>query len=165
MIFKRWARGKQKYISNIIVKVNISIQVPLKSLLLFYFTVNENSYFVRLWDDKKIVTHLECIPFVNYLVYCWMTDSNFSENGLITRLRLIGSNNCIFADVIPPWHCVNAYLTASKQLTDKTSAFMEMVTLSHDQIVMMCLGCIYLIWSLGKKQKIFFLIMSWYLKP
>ena len=48
----------------------------------------------------------------------------------------MGSNNCfskIIADVFPPWRRVNTHLNAAEQQTDKTSAFIEVLTLTDDQ--------------------------------
>ncbi len=39
----------------------------------------------------------------------------------------------IIADVLPPWRYVNTHLKASDQQTDKTSAFLEVLTLADDQ--------------------------------
>ena len=64
-----------------------------------------------------------------------MKGSKLLENGIVTPLRLIGSNNyfCkIIADVFPPWHCVNTHLNAPDQQTDKPSAFIEVLTLADD---------------------------------
>ena len=48
--------------------------------------------------------------------------------------RLMGSNSCfseIIADVFPPWHRVNTHLDAAEQQTDRTSAFIELLTLTQ----------------------------------
>ena len=50
----------------------------------------------------------------------------------------MGSNNCfskIIADVFPPWHRVNTHLNAAEQQTDKTSAFIEVLALTDDQLI------------------------------
>jgi len=50
----------------------------------------------------------------------------------------MGSNNRfskIIADVFPLWHCVNTHLNAQDQQTDKTSAFIEVLTLTDDQLI------------------------------
>ena len=50
----------------------------------------------------------------------------------------MGSNSCfskIIADVFPPWHRVNKHLDAAEQQTDKTSAFIELLTLTDDQLI------------------------------
>jgi len=57
--------------------------------------------------------------------------------------------NCfskIIADVFPPWHCVITQLNAPDQQTDKTSAFIEMLTLAHDQLFNL-ISCTWLILS------------------
>ena len=41
----------------------------------------------------------------------------------------------IIADVSPPWHRVNTHLDAAGQQTDKTSAFIELLTLTDDQLI------------------------------
>ncbi|MEE6526683.1 hypothetical protein FKM82_027469 [Ascaphus truei] len=67
-----------------------------------------------------------------------MMDFKLFGNGLITRPRLMGGNNCfakIIADVFPPWHCVNTHLNAPDQQTAKTSTFIEEVTLADDQLI------------------------------
>ena len=49
----------------------------------------------------------------------------------------MGSNSCfskIIADVFPPWHRVNTHLDAAEQQTDRTSAFIELLTLTDDQL-------------------------------
>jgi len=50
----------------------------------------------------------------------------------------MGSNNCfakIIADVFAPWRCVNPHLNAPGQQSDKTSAFIELLTLADDQSI------------------------------
>jgi len=65
-------------------------------------------------------------------------DSVVFGDGLITPPRLMGSNICvskIIADVFPPWHCVNTHLNLPEQQTDKTFAFIEVLTLADDQLI------------------------------
>ena len=47
----------------------------------------------------------------------------------------MGSFSKIIADVFPPWHCVNTHLNSPDQQTDKTSDFMEVLTLTDDQLI------------------------------
>jgi len=50
----------------------------------------------------------------------------------------MGRNSCfskIIADVFPPWHHVNTHLDAAEQQTEYISAFIELLTLSHDQLI------------------------------
>ena len=50
----------------------------------------------------------------------------------------MGSNSCfskIVADVFPPWHRVNTHLDAVEQQTDRTPAFIELLTLTDDQLI------------------------------
>ena len=50
----------------------------------------------------------------------------------------MGSNSCfseIIADVFPPWHRVNTHLDAAEQQTDRNSAFIELLTLTDDQLI------------------------------
>ena len=50
----------------------------------------------------------------------------------------MGSNSCfskVIADVFPPWHRVNTHLDAAEQQTDRTSAFIELLTLTDDQLI------------------------------
>ena len=59
----------------------------------------------------------------------------------------MGSNNCfskIIADVFPPWHRVNTHLNAAEQQTDKTSAFIELLTLTDDQLISALISSCYL---------------------
>jgi len=50
----------------------------------------------------------------------------------------MGSNSCfskIIADVVPPSHRVNTHLDAAEQQTDTTVAFIELLTLTDDQLI------------------------------
>ena len=50
----------------------------------------------------------------------------------------MGSNKCfseINVDVFPTWHRVNTHLDAAEQQTDRTSAFIELLTLTDDQLI------------------------------
>ena len=50
----------------------------------------------------------------------------------------MGSINCfskVIGNVFPPWQCVNTRLNASDQQTDKTSAFIELLMLTDDQVI------------------------------
>ena len=68
----------------------------------------------------------------------------------------MGSNSCfskIIADVFPHWHCVNTHLNAPDQQTGKTSAFIEVLTLTDDQLIK-CIwlaapGCCFLLIPMG----------------
>ena len=69
----------------------------------------------------------------------------------------MGSNSCfseIIADVFPP--CVNTHLDAAEQQTDRTSAFIELLTLTDDQLIMcidqQLLAATYLLNSCGRSK-------------
>ena len=59
----------------------------------------------------------------------------------------MGSNSCfseIIADVFTPWHRVNTHLDAAEQQTDRTSAFVELLTLTDDQLIGALIGSTWL---------------------
>ena len=63
----------------------------------------------------------------------------------------MGSNSCfseIIADVFPPWHRVNTHLDAAEQQTDRTSAFIEELTLTDDQLVRALISSTWLLLTL-----------------
>ncbi len=72
----------------------------------------------------RIGVWFECLPLVNNLPHYGMMDFKWFGN---YSSPIDGSNNGfskIFADVLPPWHCVNTLLK-----TARTSAFIEVRTL------------------------------------
>jgi len=63
----------------------------------------------------------------------------------------MGSNNCfskIIADVFPPWHRVNTHLDAAEQQTDQTPAFIEVLTLTEDQLIRALISSTWLLLTL-----------------
>ena len=59
---------------------------------------------------------------------------------------MMGSNSCfseVIADVFPPWHRVNTHLE-----TDRTSAFIELLTLTDDQLIRALISSSWLLLSL-----------------
>ena len=60
----------------------------------------------------------------------------------------MGSNSCfskIIADVFPPWHLVNIQLNAPDQQTANTSAFIEVITLTDDELIKCTLRSTFLV--------------------
>ena len=63
----------------------------------------------------------------------------------------MGSNNSfskIIADVFPPGRRVNTHLDAAEQQTDRTSAFIELLTLTDDQLISALISSTWLLLTL-----------------
>ena len=60
----------------------------------------------------------------------------------------MGSFSKIIADVLASWYCVNTHLNDTEQLTDKTSAFIEVLTLTDHRLISALISSTWLLLTL-----------------